>query len=110
MRVMVMIKATEDSEAGAPPTEAALAEMNRFNDELLRAGVLLAGDGLKPSRFGKQVKSMEEAMEWLRRFPDPGHDAVVELRPLYDMETDGFGSAVTPEDLARIAAEKKQRA
>lgn len=141
MRVMVMVKATKDSETGKPPTEAALAEMNRFNDELLRAGILLAGDGLKPTRFAKlvrfsggkktvidgpftetkefiagyeiwQVRSMDEALEWIRRFPDPapGGESVVEVRPLYDMETDGFGSAVTPEDRARIEGEKGQRA
>ncbi len=140
MRVMVMIKATKDSEAGAPPTAEALAQMNRFNDELLRAGVLLAGDGLKPTSHGKlvrfsggkktvidgpftetkefiagyelwEVKSMDEALEWIRRFPDPtpGGESVIEVRPLYDMATDGYGSAVTPEDRARIEREKNQK-
>jgi hypothetical protein len=137
---MVMIKATKDSEAGAPPTAEALAQMNRFNDELLRAGVLLAGDGLKPTSHGKlvrfsggkktvidgpftetkefiagyelwEVKSMDEALEWIRRFPDPtpGGESVIEVRPLYDMATDGYGSAVTPEDRARIEREKNQK-
>jgi hypothetical protein len=137
MRVMVMVKGTKETEAGTAPTEQALAEMNRFNDELLRAGVLLAGDGLKPTRHGKrvrfsggkraiidgpftetkefiagyelwEVKSMEEAMEWIRRFPDPpGDEWEIELRPLFDLAEDGFGPAVTPEERARAEREPK---
>lgn len=134
MRVMVMIKATKNSEAGilpgdprAPEGYAKLLEdMGRFNEELVEAGVMLAGDGLKPSRQGKrmhiaggkrtvidgpfaetkelvagfwiwQVRSMEEALEWARRCPDPmpGEESIVEIRPLYD--ADDFGEAFTPE-------------
>src|SRR5262245_29911867 len=100
MRVMVIVKATKNSEAGVMPSEAMLAEMGKFNEELLKAGVMLAGDGLHPSSRGKrvrfaggkkavvdgpfaeskeliagywvwQVKSMQEAVEWVRRCPDP---------------------------------------
>ncbi|HEX7127027.1 MAG TPA: YciI family protein [Thermodesulfobacteriota bacterium] len=126
MRVMVMVKATKNSEAGVMPSETLLAEMGRFNEELVKAGVMLAGEGLHPSRKGKrvrfsggkrtvvdgpfaetkelvagywiwQVKSMEEAVEWVRRCPDPmpGEDSEIEIRPIYEAED--FGDAFTPE-------------
>jgi len=117
MRVMVMVKATRNSEAGVMPSDKLLADMGAFNDELVKAGVMLAGDGLKPSSTGKrvrlaggkktvidgpfaeakeliagywiwQVKSMEEAIEWARRCPDPmpGEEGELELRPLFEAE------------------------
>jgi hypothetical protein len=119
MRVMVMVKATKNSEDGVMPSPEMLANMSSFNQELIQAGVMLAGDGLKPSAQGKrirfgggaktvvdgpftetkelvagywiwQVKSMEEAIEWLRRCPDPmpGEQSEIEIRPLF--ETDDF--------------------
>lgn len=115
MRVMVMVKATQKSEAGVMPSEKLLAEMGRFNEELVKAGVMLAGDGLRPSSQGKrvrfsggkktvvdgpfaetkelvagfwiwQVKSMEEAVAWVRRCPDPmpGEEGELEIRPIFD--------------------------
>ncbi len=126
MRVMVIIKATNNSEAGALPTEELLAEMGRYNEELVKAGIMLAGDGLHPSSKGKrvrfaggkrtvidgpfaetkelvagfwiwQVKSMDEAMESVRRCPDPlpGEEAEIELRPVFEAED--FGAELTPE-------------
>ena len=126
MRVMVMVKATKNSEAGVMPGEKLLAEMGKFNEELVKAGILLAGDGLRPSSQGKrvrfaggkrtvidgpfsetkelvagywlwQVRSMEEAVEWARRCPDPmpGEDAELEIRPLFEAED--FGAEFTPE-------------
>ena len=119
MRVMVMVKATKDSEAGKPPTPELLTAMGQFNAELIKAGVMLAGDGLKPSKLGKrvrftgtggkktivdgpfaetkelvagywiwQVKSIDEAIAWVRRCPDPmpGEESELEIRPLYEME------------------------
>lgn len=117
MRVMVMVKATKNSEAGALPSAKLLTDMGKFNEELVKAGVMLAGDGLRPSSKGKrmrfsggkksvvdgpftetkelvagfwiwQVKSMDEALEWARRCPDPmpGEDSELELRPLYEAE------------------------
>lgn len=117
MRVMVMVKATKNSEAGLMPGEKLLADMGRFNEELAKAGIMLAGDGLHPSSRGKrvrfsggrksvvdgpfaetkelvagywiwQVKSMEEALEWVRRCPDPmpGEDSEIEIRPLFEAE------------------------
>jgi hypothetical protein len=125
MRVMVMVKATKESEAGKMPGTELLAAMGKFNEELAKAGVLLAGEGLKPTSNGKrvrfsgprrtvvdgpfaetkelvagfwlwQVKSMEEAVEWVRRCPNPMEsDSDIEIRPLY--EADDFGEAFTPE-------------
>jgi hypothetical protein len=126
MRVMVLVKATEQSEAGDMPSQKLLEEMTDFNEELVKAGVMLAGEGLHPSSKGVrialsgserkvidgpfaetkelvagfwlwQVKSMEEAIEWAKRIPnpDPGTDGVVELRPV--MEADDFGEELTPE-------------
>jgi hypothetical protein len=114
MRVMVMVKATKNSEAGLMPGEELQAAMGQFNQELVRAGILLAGEGLQPSSQGKrvrfsggkrlliegpfaqtkelvggywvwQVKSMQEALEWVRRCPDPmpGEDAEIEIRPVF---------------------------
>jgi len=130
MRVMVIVKATKNSEAGVMPSEKLLAEMGKFNEELVKAGVMLAGEGLKASSKGKrvrfsggkrtvidgpfaetkeliagywmwQVKSMEEAVEWVRRCPDPmpGEEAEIEIRPVF--EADDFGKEFTPELRAR---------
>jgi hypothetical protein len=126
MRVIVMIKATEQSEAGEMPSEKLLSEMMSFNEELVKAGVMLAGDGLHPSSEGArvvfsgsdrkvvdgpfaetkellagywvwQVKSMDEAIEWVKRIPDAdeGVEAIVEIRPVF--EPDDFGEELTPE-------------
>ncbi|HEX3915145.1 MAG TPA: YciI family protein [Steroidobacteraceae bacterium] len=116
MKVMVLVKATKDSEAGIMPTQTLLAEMGKFNEELVKAGVMLAGDGLKPSKLGKrvrfsgrdrtaidgpftetkelvagfwlwQVKSIAEAVEWVKRCPNPmPGDSEIEIRPLFEME------------------------
>jgi hypothetical protein len=132
MRVMVLIKATEDSEAGVMPSERLLSEMMDFNEQLVKAGVVLAGDGLHPSSRGArvefsgserkvidgpfaetkellagywvwQVKSLDEAIEWAKRIPNPtGEDGVVEIRPIF--EPDDFGEELTPE-----LREKEQR-
>ena len=126
MRFCVMVKATKESEAGVMPSEQLIAEMGRFNDELIKAGVMLAGEGLQPSSKGArlkisgdkrtvvdgpfaetkelvagfwlwQVKSREEAIEWLKRCPRPfeGGDCEVELRQVYEAED--FGAEFTPE-------------
>ncbi len=126
MRVMVLVKATKNSEAGVMPSEKLFAEMGRFNEELVKAGVMLAGEGLHPSPKGKrvvfsggkktivdgpfaetkelvagfwlwQVKSMEEALEWARRCPDPmpGEESILEIRPVFEAED--FGKEFTPE-------------
>ena len=126
MKVMVIVKATKNSEAGVMPSEKLLTEMGNYNEELVKAGIMLAGDGLRPSRDGKrikfsggrrsvvdgpfaetkeliagywvwQVRSMEEALEWARRCPDPmpGEDAELEIRPFYEAED--FGQEFTPE-------------
>jgi len=126
MRVMVMVKATKNSEAGVMPSEKLLADMGKFNEELVKAGIMLAGDGLHPSSKGKrvrfsggkktvidgpfaetkelvagfwiwQVKSMEEAIEWVRRCPAPmpGEESEIEIRPVFDPED--FGKEFTPE-------------
>jgi hypothetical protein len=123
---MVMVKATKNSEAGVMPSEKLLAEMGKFNEELVKAGIMLAGDGLHPSSKGKrvrlsggkktvidgpfaetkeliagywiwQVRSMEEALEWVRRCPDPmpGEDSEIEIRPVFEAED--FGKEFTPE-------------
>ncbi|MBX9723961.1 MAG: YciI family protein [Candidatus Obscuribacterales bacterium] len=125
MRVMVIVKATKSSEAGLMPSEKLLSEMMDFNEELMRAGIIMAGEGLQPSskgfrvRFsGKErtvidgpfaetneliagfwiwkVKSMEEALEWVKRCPNPHlDDGDIEVRPLF--EAPDFGDALTPE-------------
>jgi hypothetical protein len=125
MRVIVMIKANKDSEAGVMPSERLISEMMKYNEELVKAGVMLAGEGLHPSSKGArvksakgkitvidgpftetkeliagfwiwQVKSMEEAIEWAKRMPNPDNeDGEVEIRPVF--ETEDFGDAITPE-------------
>lgn len=126
MRVMVIVKATKNSEAGAPPSEALLTEMGRFNEELVKAGVILAGEGLHPSVKGKrvvfsgsektvldgpfaetkelvagfwlwQVKSMDEALEWARRCPAPMPGEESILELRPVLEPDDFGPALTQE-------------
>jgi hypothetical protein len=125
MKVMVMVKATKDSEAGVMPSEKLLADMGNFNEQLVRAGIMLAGEGLHPSVKGKRVrfdgdkrtvvdgpfaetkelvagfwvwkvKSMEEAIEWVKRCPNPmPGPSEIEVRPLFEMED--FGAEFTPE-------------
>jgi hypothetical protein len=126
MRVMVIVKATKNSEAGALPDEKLLTAMGKYNEELVKAGVMLAGEGLHPSSRGKrvrfaggtktvtdgpfaetkeliagfwlwQVKSMDEAIEWLKRCPDPmpGEESIIEVRPVFEAED--FGKEFTPE-------------
>jgi hypothetical protein len=125
MRVMVMVKATQESEAGLMPSEKLLTEMGKFNEELVKAGVMLAGEGLHPSSKGArvkfagsartvidgpfaetkelvagfwlwQVKSMEEAIEWVRRCPNPmNDDSEIEIRRVFEAED--FGAEFTPE-------------
>ena len=120
MRVIVLVKASEESEAGVMPSEAELTEMGKFNQELVNAGILLAGEGLHPTSKGVrvqfperkvvdgpftetkelvagywllQVKSMDEAVEWIKRAPFQEGD--IEIRPVF--EADDFGEAFTPE-------------
>jgi len=134
VRVMVMVKATKNSEAGILPGDPRAPEgydtlferMGKFNEELVKAGIMLAGDGLHPSSKGKrvrfsagkktvidgpfaetkelvagywiwQVRSMEDALEWVRRCPDPmpGEESEIEIRPLFEAED--FGTGLTPE-------------
>lgn len=123
MRVLVLVKADKSSEAGVMPDEKLLTDMGKFNEELVKAGVIQAGEGLHPSSKGKRVKfegakrtvidgpfaetkelvagfwmwkvkSMEDAVEWLKRAPFGG-GAEVEIRPVFEMED--FGAALTPE-------------
>ncbi len=123
MRCMVIVKANKDSEAGILPSTELLTNMGKFNEELVKAGVMLAGEGLQPSSKGKritftaakptitdgpftetkelvagfwlwQVRSMEEAVEWLKRSPF-GPGAEVEIRPVFEAED--FGAQMTPE-------------
>ena len=125
MRVMVIVKATADSEAGLMPSTELLTEMGRYNEELVKAGIMLAGEGLKPSSAGKRVhfsgrnrtvidgpfaetkelvagywlwqaRSMDEAIEWARRCPNPmPGDSDLEIRPIFEAED--FGVEFTPE-------------
>ncbi len=125
MRVMVIVKATKDSEQGLMPTSELLEAMGKFNEELANAGIMLAGDGLKPSAQGKrvafdgakrsvidgpfaetrelvagywiwEVKDMAEAVEWVKRCPNPmPGPSEIEIRPVYEMAD--FGEALTPE-------------
>ncbi len=125
MRCMVIVKATRDSEAGVMPSEKLLAAMGKFNEELVKAGVMLAGEGLQPSAKGArvqfsgssrtvvdgpfaetkeliagfwlwQVKSMDEAIAWVRRCPNPFEgDSEIEIRPVF--EAADFGEEFTPE-------------
>src|ERR1700716_1477179 len=123
MRFMVIVKATKDSEAGVMPSEKLLAAMGKYNEELVKAGVMLAGEGLQPTSKGKrvkfsganrtiidgpftetkeliagfwlwQVRSMEEAVEWLKRAPFDG-GTEVEIRQVFEVED--FGAELTPE-------------
>ena len=123
MRVMVIVKASKESEAGQMPTQKVLTDMGKFNEELVKAGVMLAGEGLHPSSKGKrvrfsgadrtvidgpfaetkeliagfwlwQVKSMDEAVAWLKRAPFGG-GTEVEIRPVFEAED--FGAEFTPE-------------
>jgi len=135
MKVMVIVKASKDSEAGKMPSEQLLRAMGEYNEELVKAGIMLAGEGLHPSSKGKrvlfkgaqkefvdgpfaetkelvagfwlwQVKSMAEAVEWARRMPNPHLDeGEVEIRPVFTAED--FGDALTPELRAQ---EERQRA
>ena len=125
MRVMVMVKATQDSEQGVMPSEELLTAMGNFNEELVKAGIMLAGEGLHPSSKGKrvrfsgpgrtvvdgpfaetkelvagfwiwQVKSMDEAVEWVKRCPNPmPGDSEIEIRQIFEAED--FGAEFTPE-------------
>ena len=123
MRVMVIVKASKESEAGQMPSEKMLTDMGKFNEELAKAGVMLAGDGLHPTSKGKRVrfsggqktvidgpfaetkeliagfwiwrvKSMDEAVDWLKRAPFDG-GAEIEIRPIFEAED--FGKEFTPE-------------
>lgn len=136
MRVMVLVKASENSEAGGLPDTQMLTEMGAFNDQLVKAGIMLAADGLKPSSAGKrvrfsgakrtvidgpfaetkelvagywiwQVRSMDEALEWVKRCPNPmpGEDSEIEIRPVFELEE--FAPNLTPELREQ---EKRQRA
>ena len=125
MRVMVVVKANKDSEAGKMPDQKLLTDMGKFNEELVKAGVMLAGEGLHPTSKGKrvhfsgskrtvidgpftetkeliagfwlwQVRSMDEALEWAKRSPNPhAGESELEIRPVF--EADDFGPALTPE-------------
>ena len=141
MRVMVIVKASKESESGALPDAKMLADMDAFNQQLLKAGIMVSGDGLKASKFGKRVhfsganrtvtdgpfaetkeliagywvwkvKSIDEAVEWVKRCPNPHQsDSVIEIRPMHEMED--FGAELTPEAreqeerLRKQIAEKK---
>jgi hypothetical protein len=135
MRFMVMVKATEDSEAGVMPSEELLTAMMKYNEELVKAGIMLGGDGLKPSSQGArvqfdgakrtvvdgpfaetkelvagywiwEVRSLQEAIEWVKRCPNPmPGPSEIEIRPFYEMQD--FGDIVTPEV---IEQEKRLRA
>ena len=123
MRFMVLVKATENSEAGVLPSQELLTEMGRYNEELANAGVLLAGEGLQPSSNGARVRfpdrkvidgpfaepknliagfwiiqanSLEEAIEWIKRAPSP-HDEETEIEIRQVFEADDFGEEFTPE-------------
>ena len=132
MRFMIIVKATEDSEAGKMPSVELLTAMGKFNEELVNAGVLLAGEGLQPSSKGAriryegskrtvidgpfsetkeliagfwliQVKSKEEAIEWMKRCPNPfDGPSEIEIRQVFEMED--FGDVATPEIVAQEEA------
>ena len=125
MRVMVMVKATQESEAGTMPSQQLLTDMMKFNEELVNAGVMLAGEGLHPSSKAKRVhfsgakrtvtdgpfaetkeliagywiwkvNSMEEAVEWVKKCPNPmNEDSDIDIRPIFEAED--FGDEFTPE-------------
>ncbi len=136
MRCIVMVKATKDSEAGVMPSHELLTEMGKFNEELVKAGVLLAAEGLQPSSKGKrvrfsgtkrsvidgpftetkeliagfwlwQVRSMEEAVEWVKRCPNPmPGESEIEIRQVF--EAKDFGPELTPELREQEARQRKQ--
>ena len=138
MRVLVLVKATKDSEAGLMPGTDLLEAMGKFNEELVKAGILLSGEGLKPSIQGKrvafdgpartvtdgpfsetrelvagfwlwQVKDMAEAVEWVKRCPNPmPGPSEIEIRPLFEMAD--FGEAMTPELAAQEQRLRKEAA
>jgi hypothetical protein len=143
MKVMVLVKATQDSEAGIMPSKQLLTEMGQYNEELAKAGILLAGEGLHPSSKGVrvhfsgtdrtvikgpftppqervagywlwQVNSMEDAIAWVKRCPNPmPGDSEIEIRPIFEAED--FGEALTPElreqeDRIRAQVETGQQA
>lgn len=143
MRVMVIVKATKNSEAGILPSEKLLADMGRYNEELVKAGIILAGEGIQPSSKGKrvrlggakrtvidgpfsetkelvagfwlwQVKSLEEAVEWVKRCPDPmpGEETEIEIRPVFSPEdfapSDPTGEHREREERLRKQVEPKQ--
>jgi len=136
MKVMVFVKATKDSEAGVMPSEKLISEMMKFNEELVKAGIMKMGDGLQPSSKGKrihfsgpkrtvidgpfaetkelvagfwlwEVKSMEEAVEWAKKCPNPmPGDSDLEIRPFY--EADDLGPEFTPELRAKSEQLRQQ--
>lgn len=136
MKVMVLVKASKDSEAGVMPSKELLSAMGKYNEDLVKAGIMLAGEGLHPSSKGKrvrfsgtkrsvidgpfaeskelvagfwlwQVRSMDEAVEWLKRCPNPhNEECEVEIRPLFEPED--FGSELTPELREQEARLRKQ--
>jgi hypothetical protein len=142
MRVMVIVKADKDTEAGVMPSEQLLKEMGNYNEQLVKAGIMLAGEGLHPTSKGVrikfsgsnrtvidgpfaetkeliagywlwQVKSMQEAIEWAKRCPNPtGEESVLEIRPIFEAED--FGKEFTPElreqeERLRAQAEQLQK-
>jgi len=136
MRCIVLVKASKESEAGVMPSTELLEAMGKFNEELVEAGVMLAGEGLKPSSKGKrvrfsgtkrsvidgpfsetkelvagfwlwQVRSMEEAIEWVKRCPNPmPSESEIEIRPMF--EADDFGPELTPELRVQQERQRKQ--
>jgi hypothetical protein len=142
MKVLVLVKASKDSEAGVMPSQQLLTEMGKFNEELVKAGVMLAGEGLHPSSKGKRVrfsagnrtvidgpfaetkelvagfwiwkvKSMDEAVEWMKRCPNPhNEDGEVEIRPLFEPEdfapSDPTGEVRAAERRLREQVEKQR--
>lgn len=136
MRFMLIVKATDDTEAGVPPTKELMEEMGKFNEELANAGVMLAGEGLQPSSKGARVlfsgekrtvvdgpftetkeliagfwliqaKSLNEAVEWVKRVPNPtGAEGTIEVRQVF--EIDDFGEAATPEVREREARLRRE--
>jgi hypothetical protein len=138
MRFMLLVKASRDSEAGVLPSAQLLAEMGKFNEEMVKAGIMLAGEGLHPSSKGArvkfsgnkrtvvdgpfaetkelvagfwliEVKSKEEAIEWVKRVPNPsGEEGEIEIRQVF--ETEDFGDAATPEIRAQEQRLREQTA
>lgn len=137
MKVMVIVKATKDSESGVLPTTELLTAMGQYNESLVKAGIILAGEGLKPSRYGKrvhfsgkirtvtdgpftetkelvagfwlwQVRSIEEAVEWVKRCPNPMlTDSDIEIRPVFELED--FADNLSAEAKARHEDLRRER-